>query len=87
MRPNYKQIRLKDSIVTIDCCVDCPCYIYYDKCVWDVEIQPNYAIPNRCPLEEYILDEKIKNFLDDIENLTGGPSIKITPKQYNEVKE
>ena len=62
MRPNYKQIRFKDNIVTIDCCVDCPCYIYYDKCVWDVEIQPNYAIPNECPLEEYILDEKIKRW-------------------------
>ena len=72
MRPNYKQIRFKDNIVTIDCCVDCPCYIYYDKCVWDVEIQPNYAIPNECPLEdiqkplkyedraEYIIEQYMK---------------------------
>ncbi len=41
----------------------------------------------RNSMNKILKDEKIKNFLDDIENLTGGPTIKITPKQYNEVKE
>ena len=41
----------------------------------------------RNAMNKLLKDEKIKNFLDDIENLTGGPTIKITPKQYNEVKE
>ena len=41
----------------------------------------------RNAMNKILKDEKTKNFLDDIENLTGGPSIKITPKQYNEVKE
>ena len=41
----------------------------------------------RNSVNQILKDEVVKNFLDDIENLTGGPSIKITPKQYNEVKE
>jgi len=36
--------------------------------------------------KEYIPDsERVKNFLEDIDNLTGGPSIKMTPKQYNKI--
>ena len=63
-----KQIRLKDIIVRIDCCVKCPCYLYYDKCIWDVEMQPNYAyaIPKKCPLEEYDLALSIKQTNDSI---------------------
>jgi len=84
-----KQIRLKDRIDIIEICPLCPyqrdgyptCAAGCWMLVSDIEF------PRSCPLEEYILDEKTKNFLDDIENLTGGPSIKITPKQYNEVKE
>lgn len=36
--------------------------------------------------KEYIPNSGIvKNFLEDIDNLTGGPSIKMTPEQYNEI--
>ena len=36
----------------------------------------------RNEVNQILKDEKTKNFLDDIENLTGGPSIKMTHNQY-----
>ena len=80
-----KQIRLKDdTFIVKNCDCECPGYRYL-RCFWGYDYNES-DFPEGCPLEDYI-EEKTKNYLDDIENLTGGPTIKITPKQYNEVKE
>ena len=85
-----KMSRSKQLVITspLQCRYRTPyggCRVGTEKCMYDrnnvTECPSRFSFPEYCPLK----DEVVKNFLDDIENLTGGPSIGMTPKQYNEI--